>query len=80
MTNRPDTDPIKRRALHRVNYTMGGTVRMGMAANSTQACYLLEGPRGNGFLAHFEFGHPTTVSSTSAAETFITSELGGTIP
>ena len=80
MTIRDETDPIKRNALHRITYTNGGNKRLNMAANSTQVAYLTEGARGNGFVAHFEFGHPTVVSSTANAETFITAQLGGSIP
>ena len=80
MAIREETDLIKRTALHRVAFTMGGTKRLNMAADSTQVMYLTEGARGNGFVGHFEFGHSTVFSSTANAETFITSQLSGTIP
>ena len=80
MPIRAETDVIKRSALHRITYTMGGNMALNMAPDSTQVAYLVEGPNGRGWTAYFEFGHGTVVSSTANAETFITAQLGGTIP
>lgn len=79
MTIRPEHDPIAQRAIHRISFT-NGAEQLSMAADSTQAAYLVEGPRGAGFDMYFEFNHKHSVSSTAAAESFITGPLGGTIP
>ena len=78
MTLRNPNDPIALRAVHRIGFT-NGAERLGMAAGSTQQAYLVEGPRGNGFTMYLSLGHAQTFASTTDAETFITSALGGTI-
>ena len=80
MPIRDEHDAVRQRAAHRITYTMGGNKALNMAADSTQTSYLIEGPNGRGWTAYFEFGHPMVFQSTSAVETFLTSELGGSIP
>ena len=70
MAIRTPDDPVARRSLHRVLFTYDKAA-LGMAVGSTGAAYLVEGPRGNGFTAYFDQGHPQVFASTAAVDTFI---------
>lgn len=70
MAIRPVSDPIARRCLHRIGFTYN-QASLGMVAGSTGHCYLIEGPRGNGFTAYFDEGHAQVFDSTTSVDSFI---------